>query len=38
MADVTGDRLREFEIIIRLIDIETVYTRTTPCLTVRGHV
>jgi len=34
MADATDERIREFEIMIRLIDIETVYTRTIPYLTV----
>ena len=38
MANATGDRIRELEIIKRLIDIETMYTLTKPCLTVLDHV
>ena len=38
MADATGDRVREFEIIKRLVYIETVYTRTRPCLIVFDYV
>jgi len=38
MADATGDRIRELEIMKRLIDIETVYTCTRPRLTVLDHV
>jgi len=32
MEDTTADRIRELEIMIRLIDIETMYTRKRPCL------
>jgi len=38
MANGTGDRIRELEIMIKLIDIETVFTRTRHCLTVLDHV
>jgi len=38
MADATGDRLTELEILIRLTYIETGNISTTPCLTVREHV
>jgi len=38
MTDATGNTIRELEIIIILIDIETVYIRTRPCLTVLDHV
>ena len=37
MADVTGDWIRKFEIIKRLIYFETVYIRTRRCLTVLDH-
>jgi len=33
MADATGDRIRKLEIMKRLVDIGTVYTRSRPCLT-----
>ena len=38
MADATDDRIRELEIILRLIDIETVQTCSKPCLTVLDNV
>ena len=34
MTDATGDRIKELEITKRLIDIETVYTRTRQGLPV----
>jgi len=37
MADATSDR-KELEIMKRLIDIETVYSSSRPCLTVLEHV
>jgi len=38
MANATGDRIRELEIMIKSIDIETVFTRTRHCLTVLDHI
>jgi len=38
MTDATGDSLMESEIMERLAYIDTVYTRTRPCLTVLDHV
>ena len=38
MADAAGARVRELEIINRLVYIETVYTRTRPCLIVFDYV
>ena len=38
MADAKGDKIRELEIMKRLIDVETLYTRTRPYLTVLNHV
>ena len=38
IAYATDDRLREIEIMKSLIDIETVYTRKWPCLTILDNV
>ena len=38
MTYATGEWIREYEIMKRLIDIECVYTRDEPCLTVLDHV
>jgi len=35
LADATGERIMELESINRLIGIETVYTRSKPCVPVR---
>ena len=34
MVDAAGDRIRAIEIMIRQIDINTMYLRIRPCLTV----